>query len=214
MIFPGIIRQLPMQALVSGAGLRTSPRKLALLLLIGLIAEAGAAEFAGGLYIKGKAEMAQLLLARAWTRTLEGEAAAKPWPWADVWPVAKVTAPRLKKSAIVLSGASGQAMAFGPGLMAGAPAPGEPGLAIIAAHRDTHFRFLKDVVAGDRIDVVNEMGKQTSFVVTGTKIVRADQSGLVFDGDEPRLALVTCWPFEATRRGDLRFVVFGDIENG
>ncbi|MBT7487663.1 MAG: hypothetical protein HN673_14945, partial [Rhodospirillales bacterium] len=58
---------------------------------------AGAA-FAGvGLWIPMKAALAQILLEKAWQETRQGNSKvrpnmpAKPWPWADTWPVAKLT---------------------------------------------------------------------------------------------------------------------------
>jgi sortase A len=50
--------------------------------------------------------------------------------------------PRLGVDEIVLSGGSGEAMAFGPSLIPGSGRLGERGTAVFAAHRDTHFAFL------------------------------------------------------------------------
>lgn len=202
MIFPGIITD-------RFASLRLSPRRLAG--LIGaLFALMGLASMGDGIAIKGKAVIAQHLLEHAWARTISTDAEFKPWPWADIFPVAKITAPRFDQTAIVLSGASGEAMAFGPGLVDGTAQPGAPGLAVIAAHRDTHFRFLKNVVAGDEIMVARADGSMMTFEITETHIVRADNSGLYPEDFEmaghAALALVTCYPFDATTRGDLRFV--------
>lgn len=176
------------------------------------LAGAGAFSLADGLAIKGKAVIAQILLERAWAKTLDGGAQVKPWDWADVWPVLKIEAPRLDASAIILSGVSGEAMAFGPGLMENGPAPGEPGLSIIAAHRDTHFRFLKDAEIGDEIFVMHANGARHTFVITETRIVKANRSGLYTDGVQPQLALVTCWPFDARERGDDRFVAIAELK--
>jgi sortase A len=104
-----------------------------------------------GLWIYAKAELAQHLLQRAWARTLAGERAVKPWPWADTWPVARIRLPAHGIDLIVLDGVSGRTLAFGPGHMPGTPLPGRAGVTVIAGHRDTHFRFLRDVQAGDEI---------------------------------------------------------------
>lgn len=162
-----------------------------------------------GLYIKAKAGLAQILLDRAWSRTLAGTQAARPWSWADTWPVAKLEVPRLGESSIVLDSVSGQAMAFGPGLMRG-PAPGDPGLAIISAHRDTHFRFLKNIQIGDVIIVTRDSGHTITFQITETRIVDANRSGLYQITDTARLALVTCWPFDALQQGSQRFVAIAE----
>ena len=69
--------------------------------------------------------------------------AVKPWPWADTWPQARITVKRIGASAIALAGSSGQALAFGPGHVERTADAGERGVAVYAAHRDTHFRFLR-----------------------------------------------------------------------
>ena len=61
-----------------------------------------------GSYIQAKAWLAQLLIKQAWARTLEGEAQAKPWPWADTWPVARITVPGRDIERYVLAGANGR----------------------------------------------------------------------------------------------------------
>ena len=75
-----------------------------------------------------KAELAQyLLLEKAWTRTLQGENQVKPWPWADTWPVARLQLPKYGIDLIVLSGASGRTLAFGPGHVSTSAQPGTKG---------------------------------------------------------------------------------------
>jgi len=188
--------------------LRKFARRRAFGLSALVLAVAGAALIGDAVYIKAKAEVAQVLMDRAWTRTLAGQAEAKPWSWADTWPVAKLEVPRLQETSIVLDGVSGQAMAFGPGLMHG-PKPGEAGLAVISAHRDTHFRFLKNIKLGDEVYITNADGTQSRFKISETRIVEADASGLYQSADEAQIALVTCWPFDALRQGSKRFVALG-----
>ena len=75
-------------------------------------------------WIHAKALLAQVLLERAFAQTLATGTDVKPWSWADTWPVARVSVPRLGRSAIVLAGASGQALAFGPAHVERTPAAG------------------------------------------------------------------------------------------
>jgi sortase A len=163
-----------------------------------------------GLWIHAKALLAQVLLERAFATTLAYGAAVKPWPWADTWPVARIEAPRLKKSAIVLHGSSGQALAFGPGHLEGTPAAGERGTAVYAAHRDTHFTFLADLRSGDEIRVILRSGARLRFRVVGTSVVHWNASGIDLLADERALVLATCWPFEARTAGPLRYLVHAE----
>src|SRR5262249_22721404 len=139
---------------------------------------AGGALIAQAAYIHAKALLAQILLERAFAATLASGREVKPWSWADTWPVARVSIPRLGESAIVLAGASGQALAFGPGHLERTPEPGDPGTAIYSAHRDTHFAFLADVEIGDEIRVRRRDGRELRFRVSGTSVVRFDASGI------------------------------------
>ena len=166
---------------------------------------------AEGIAIHAKAIVAQHLLDYAWQRTLGGAIRAKPWPWADTWPVARVVVPRLGKSAIVLAGASGQALAFGPGQLERTPEIGEEGTAIYAAHRDTHFAFLADVRVGDHVEVTRRDGKVFRFRVTGASVVRFDRSGIDPYAPGRRLVLSTCWPLNARTQGPLRYVVNAEL---
>lgn len=158
-----------------------------------------------------KAILAQILLDRAFAETLASGAAVKPWRWADTWPVARIDVPRLGARRIALAGTSGQAMAFGPGHHEESVEPGEPGIAIFAAHRDTHFSFLADIVPGDEIRITRRDGKLARFRVTGSEIVRWDQSGLDPRHGEPAIALVSCWPLDGKLQGPLRYVVHGEL---
>lgn len=187
--------------------LRLGRADWAVLGMVAAMAGVGLVLIGQGLYIKAKAVLAQELLERAFARALDGEATPKPWPWADTWPVAKLSVPRIGAEAIVLDGVSGEAMAFGPGHHQGTPRPGDAGTAIIAAHRDTHFAFLQHVQVGDAIMVtLPAMGPQR-FTVTGTKVVPWNASGIDPRDGGRALALVTCYPFGVREPGPLRYVV-------
>ena len=114
-----------------------------------LIGVASLALIGNAATIHAKALLAQVLLERAFAQSLASGEPVKPWSWADSWPIARLEMPRLEASAIVLNGASGEALAFGPAHLDGTPLPGEAGASVIAAHRDTHFRFLREARLGD-----------------------------------------------------------------
>ena len=183
-------------------------RRAALVLLL-----ASAACISYAAYIPAKAVVAQVLLERAWARTQEGETDIKPWPWADISPIAELSVPRLHEREIVLEDTSGEAMAFGPGHMPNTPMIGAKGTAIVAAHRDTQFRFLRELEQGDIITAAMADGRRSMYRVTSFGVVRADSSGLDPAEGGPagsRLALVTCYPFDGVLHGPLRYVVLAD----
>ena len=161
-----------------------------------------------GAYIPAKAWLAQELMQRAWSRAGAGSDRPVPWPWADTWPVARLSAKSGEIDLIVLSGGSGRTLAFGPGHLSASSLPGEPGNAVIAGHRDTHFSFLRDVEIGDSLIVETTSGRKHLYKVVGIDIVDARRGSLLLDTDQAVMSLVTCYPFEAREAGGpLRYVV-------
>jgi len=161
-----------------------------------------------GAYIPAKAWLAQALMQRAWIRASAGESRATPWPWADTWPVARLKVESGAVDLIVLSGASGRTLAFGPGHLPASALPGEAGNAVIAGHRDTHFRFLQNATVGDNIEIETERGQTLRYAVTATEVVDSRSGSVLLDADHPTLSLITCYPFDAIDAGGpLRYVV-------
>lgn len=168
----------------------------------------GALQVTGGVWIHAKAVLAQILLERAWQQTRDGGERVRPWPWADTWPVARLAAPRLDASWIVLAGAHGRTLAFGPGWTEGTSLPGERGTAVVNGHRDTHFAALRDLTWGDEIRVERPDGATLRYTVSHLDVFDSRHQGIPVSPDGRSLALVTCFPFHAiTPGGPLRYVV-------
>ncbi|WP_455370561.1 class GN sortase [Petrachloros mirabilis] len=189
----------------------TSPRLIALtacLLTVGLW------QIGEGSWIYAKARFAQYLLQRAWSRTLAGETDVKPWPWADTWPVARLTVPAYGIDQIVLNGAYGRTLAFGPGYAESSAFPGSSGTTILTGHRDTHFQFLKRLRQHDEIIIETLAGKSIRYRILDSRIVDSRKASIKLDPEVDRLILVTCYPFDAIAAGgSLRYVVTaGSIE--
>ncbi|MDT0619935.1 class GN sortase [Salinisphaera sp. P385] len=157
--------------------------------------------------IPAKAMVAQILLNSAFEVSQASGTAQKPWPWADMAPVARLRVPRLGVDQIVLSGGSGEAMAFGPTVLPGTAAPGQPGTTVLTAHRDTHFAFLEDLKTGDTITVADMRGNVHDYKVTGNKILHWAAFSLDPADNQPGLALATCYPFDSITFGPNRYVV-------
>lgn len=191
------------------SGRRPGGRGAAVMLSV-LLCVVGMGQVAAGAYVPAKAVVAQVLLARAFARSAALHRPLRPWAWADMAPVARLSVARLGVTRIVLDSGSGQAMAFGPTLMPGGARIGAPGTAVIAAHRDTHFRFLARVRNGDVITLQGVDGRTDRYRVTGAEIVRWDRFAVAADGATRALALSTCYPFGAIGHGPLRYVVHAD----
>lgn len=192
---------------------RAGLRRLRHLLVAGLFA-LGGWQFAHGAWIQAKAWLAQVLIAKAWRYTLAGEAHAKPWPWADTWPVARMSVPSLGIERYVLEGADGAALAFGPGHLRGTALPGKRGNSVISGHRDTHLAFLRDLPVGAEIVVEARDGSRLRYVVRYTQVLDRRDVWIAKQEGPTRLTLVTCFPFDALRAGGpQRYVVWAYAVN-
>jgi sortase A len=167
--------------------------------------------FGKSAYIYAKAELAQVLLERAFDQTLASGKPVKAWSWADTRPVARLEIARIGAEAIVLEGSSGEAMAFGPALQNETSRPGERGTSVISAHRDTHFAFLKSVKVGDVVSVTREDGLKFNYRVTGMRIADWDQSGIDRHASGFHLVLATCYPFGSIVHGKQRYIVEAEL---
>ena len=121
-------------------------------------------QLGGAAAIQGKAWLAQRLLDRAWSETLAGGQAVKPWPWADTWPVARLRVPAAGVDLYVLAGASGRTLAFGPAVVEGTEGLGHR---ILGGHRDTHFAFLRDLPEDTRVELQDTRGDWQAYRVSG-----------------------------------------------
>lgn len=160
-------------------------------------------------WLAAKARVAGALIERAFAGHLEDGARHRPWRWADTWPVARLAVPRLGVERVVLAGATGATLAFGPGHIDGTARPGAGGNVALAGHRDSWFAFLRDLERGD------ELLLETRDGVMRYRVVRLEVKD-VHDGDVladtgwDALTLVTCYPFRgpaALLGGPQRFVV-------
>jgi sortase A len=179
--------------------------------LILALAAFGVWQAGAGLYIHAKAWLAQQLIARSWASTLEGERRVRPWPWADMWPVARLRVPSADVDLYVLADASGRSLAFGPGYLSESAAPGSIGNTVVAAHRDTHFRFLRTLPVGAEMTLQTEHGAEHRYRLMETHVIDSRRDSIVLDADQALLTLLTCYPFEQiVPGGPLRYVAVAE----
>jgi sortase A len=188
---------------------RIARRAFALLAL--LLALVGTWQVGAAGWIHAKAWLAQRLIASAWAQASAGGTARRPWPWADMRPVARLTVPARGVVVYVLDNASPRALAFGPAHVGGTAAPGAWGNTVLVAHRDTHFRFLRALPVDDEIDVETAGGRAARYRVRELTILDRAEARLLDPADAAQLTLITCYPFDAVLPGTaLRYRVVAE----
>ncbi len=177
------------------------------LALAAALALLGLSQIASAAWIHAKAILAQRLIASAWEDARHGSS-RRPWPWADMRPIARMTIASRHVDLYVFDSTSPRALAFGPGHVAGTAAPASSGNSVIVAHRDTHFAFLRTLSPNDEIEVESREGGHAIYRVREVAIVHKEDARVLDDADSAQLTLITCYPFDAIRPGTtLRYVV-------
>ena len=90
--------------------------------------------------------------------------------------------------------------------MSGTAMPGARGNCVIAGHRDTHFRILKDIHKGDDI-VLQTANAQYLYRVKNTQVVSPRNTHALRPTADPVLNLITCYPFWYVGSAPKRYVV-------
>ena len=120
--------------------------------------------------------------------------------------VGRIDIPRLDLSAVVFEGTSDGTLARGVGHLRGSPGPGEPGNLVLAGHRDTFFRELRNIRQGDEVKVLGSAG-EFEYKVESTAIVEPNQTEVLKPSDGATLTLITCYPFRYIGNAPQRFIV-------
>jgi sortase A len=171
-----------------------------------LLAGTGLVLLGGQGYLDAKAALAAVLIDRAWAEHLADGRDHRPWPWADMRPVARIEVPRIRVGRTVLSGASGESLAFGLGHVSGTALPGGPGNCAIAGHRDSWAAFMRDLKVGDEVRVRTRAGWRR-YRVASLAVVAKDRIEVLEPAGAGRLTLITCYPFSGLMRSPWRLVV-------
>lgn len=167
----------------------------------------------------------QALLKRSWNPEVRAAAAAEPAPdgrgagveaepagdppptFREGEPVARIRIPRIKLDAVVLQGMSDGTLAVAPGHYPGMALPGESGHAVLAAHRDSFFKELGELQAGDSISVTRWDGREVRYRVARSYIVHKLNRTVIAPRDEEVLTLITCYPFAYAGAAPYRFIL-------
>jgi sortase A len=120
--------------------------------------------------------------------------------------IGRIEIPRLGVTSVVRAGSDARTLRLAVGHIPGTALPGETGNVGLAGHRDTFFRRLRDIRAGDEIRVVTP-DETFTYRVDNTRVVKPRDTWVLNATPDPALTLVTCYPFTYVGAAPERFIV-------
>jgi len=132
-------------------------------------------------------------------------AVALPVP-TDGASIGEIQISRLGLRAIVVQGESAPVLRRGVGHLSDTALPGEVGNVVLAGHRDTFFRPLSGVRAGDSITLKTRDG-EFEYQVESTSVVTPNAIQVLEPTGGRTLTLITCYPFSYIGAAPNRFIV-------
>jgi sortase A len=158
-----------------------------------------------------KAIIGQHYLEAAWQESLRNNRLSKPWRSADFYMIGELKVPRLKISRVILNSVSGEAMAWSIGRVANFNHALDKQPIILAGHRDSHMQFMSELNVGDKIELTMSDGVLKTYIIFGTEV--SDKPKVTLPPvslGRASLVLTTCWPFDAMKSGDQRYLIFAE----
>lgn len=122
----------------------------------------------------------------------------------------RITARKIHLDAFVLEGSGYSALQLGPGHMEHTALPGEHGNIVISGHRDTFFRNVHKLVAGDILTVQSQRSRYTYRVIE-KKIVDSDDLSVIQPTTDDRLTLITCYPTHYVGPAPQRLIIIAEL---
>jgi sortase A len=120
--------------------------------------------------------------------------------------IGEIQVPRLQLKAIVVQGDSHTILRRAVGHVPETALPGTIGNVVLAGHRDTFFRPLRNIRLGDSITLQTPTGT-FQYLVESTEVVPATAVEILNATTGHALTLITCFPFDYIGPAPKRFVV-------
>jgi sortase A len=124
--------------------------------------------------------------------------------------VGMIEIPAVGLATRVLEGSDARILRLSVGHIPGTALPGPSGNVGLAGHRDTYFRSLRRIKAGDEIRLTTVAGT-FKYRVVSLRVVLPNAIEVLHDTQQPTLTLVTCYPFDFIGTAPQRLIVHAEM---
>ncbi len=150
------------------------------------------------------------LLYTAWVRTQSSGDQIKPWPWAETWPLARLSIPDMGIEHIIVAHASEKNVAFTLGHLESSVPPGEMGNSGLLVRREGYYEFLKILKPDDLLVLESLHSGKWHYRVSAIYVVPKTNTQILASSANRRLTLISCYPCTSERKSYFRYVIVAD----
>ncbi|EIJ43839.1 sortase (surface protein transpeptidase) [Beggiatoa alba B18LD] len=154
-----------------------------------------------------QAWLTQGLMQTAWARTQASGRYVKPWPWAETWPLARLSIPQLNFEQIVLAKASNDTLALGH--LSSTVLPGEAGNSVISVYHRNYARYMQALKNSDELVLEAPQNGQWRYRVSAIYVVDKTDTRFLAPSMHRRLTIISCYAC-SNGQDNLRHVVVAD----
>ena len=129
---------------------------------------------------------------------------------ADSEVIGRLEIPSLKLAVPILSDYDPSSLRRGVGHIRGTANAGGLGNFVLAGHRDTFLRPLRNIAAPMLIKIIIREGTY-EYVTDGTEVVDPNNLSVLDIHETPELTLITCYPFDFVGAAPHRFIVHAHL---
>jgi len=120
--------------------------------------------------------------------------------------IGRLVIPTLDLNVLIREGIDRKTLRRAAGHVPNTALPGQSGNVVLAAHRDTFFRPLRNIQEGDEIRVITAEGA-IRYQVNELMVVNPDYVSALEPTTQPTITLITCYPFDYVGPAPKRFIV-------
>ena len=120
--------------------------------------------------------------------------------------IGRMDVPRIGLSVMIAEGDSNAVLRHAVGHLSSTPLPGDAGNVVLAGHRDTFFRPLRNIRSADLI-TIDTLDGLYQYRVEWIRVMPPDNVSVLAPSQSSEITLITCFPFNYIGPAPDRFVV-------
>lgn len=124
--------------------------------------------------------------------------------------IGTIIVPNKKQTIPIYEGTSAKILEKGAGHYRKSALPGENNNVVLSGHRDTFFKFLKDLEKNDSL-ILETTDKDYEYKITKFSIVTSNDTTILSPKSRPILTLTTCYPFSFIGNAPKRYIVTAEL---